>query len=54
MVRPADGEAELTLYVHHSLADGHHLAELLFELFSRYTDVVCTGERRPGERAARA
>jgi hypothetical protein len=43
MVRPADGEAELTLCVHHSLADGYHLGELLVELFSRYTDVVCTG-----------
>ena len=38
---------QLTLYVHHSLADGHHLAELLLELFSRYTDVVCTGSAGP-------
>jgi phenolphthiocerol/phthiocerol/phthiodiolone dimycocerosyl transferase len=47
MVRPSDGEAELTLYVHHSLADGYHLAELLLELFARYTDVVCTGSAGP-------
>jgi phenolphthiocerol/phthiocerol/phthiodiolone dimycocerosyl transferase len=47
MVRTADGESELTLYAHHSLADGHHLAELLLELFSRYTDVVCTGSAGP-------
>lgn len=47
MVKPADGQAELTLYVHHSLADGNHAAGLLFELFSRYTDVVCTGSPGP-------
>jgi hypothetical protein len=47
MIKPADGHAELTLYVHHSLADGHHIAGLLFELFSRYTDVVCTGDPGP-------
>jgi hypothetical protein len=47
MVKPADGQAELTLYVHHSLADGHHIAGLLFELFSRYTDVVCSGDAGP-------
>jgi phenolphthiocerol/phthiocerol/phthiodiolone dimycocerosyl transferase len=47
MVRPADGEAELSLYAHHSLADGYHLAGLLMELFSRYTDVVCTSSVGP-------
>src|ERR1700693_6165376 len=47
MLTPADGHAELTLYVHHSLADGHHMAGLLFELFSRYTDVVRTGSPGP-------
>jgi phenolphthiocerol/phthiocerol/phthiodiolone dimycocerosyl transferase len=47
MVKPADGQAELTLYVHHSLADGHHAAGLLFELFSRYTEVVRTGSAGP-------
>jgi phenolphthiocerol/phthiocerol/phthiodiolone dimycocerosyl transferase len=47
MVHPADGQAELTLYIHHSLADGQHIAGLLFELFSRYTDVVATGDAGP-------
>ena len=47
LVKPADGHCELTLYVHHSLADGHHIAGLLFELFSRYTGVVCTGDAGP-------
>jgi hypothetical protein len=42
-VKPVDGRTEVTLYVHHSLADGHHQAALLFELFSRYTNVVSTG-----------
>jgi len=46
-VKPADGHSELTLYVHHSLADGNHIAGLLFELFSRYTDVVTTGDPGP-------
>lgn len=41
---PGDGHAQLTLYVHHSLADGNHIAGLLFELFSRYTAVVTTGD----------
>jgi hypothetical protein len=43
MLKRSERHAELTLYVHHSLADGHHIAGLLFELFSRYTDVVSTG-----------
>jgi phenolphthiocerol/phthiocerol/phthiodiolone dimycocerosyl transferase len=47
MVRPGDGRAELTLYVHHSLADGHHLAGLFYELFSRYTNIVTTGDAGP-------
>lgn len=46
-VKPSDGFTELTLYVHHSLADGNHIAGLLFELFSRYTDVVSTGDPGP-------
>src|ERR1700712_685065 len=46
-VKPVDGRTEVTLYVHHSLADGHHQAALLFELFSRYTDVVRTGGAGP-------
>jgi hypothetical protein len=39
--------AELTLYVHHSLADAHHAFGLLEELFSRYTDAVATGDVGP-------
>jgi hypothetical protein len=42
-VKPVDGRTEVTLYVHHSLADGHHQAALLFELFARYTDTVANG-----------
>jgi hypothetical protein len=47
MVKVTDGHAELTLYVHHSLADGHHIAGLLSELFSRYTELVLTGSTGP-------
>ena len=42
-----DGQAQPTLYVHHSLADGHHVFSLIEELFSYYTDLVCTGSIRP-------
>ena len=42
-----DGRAQLTLYIHHSLADGHHQFSLVEELFSSYTDLVCTGRIRP-------
>jgi phenolphthiocerol/phthiocerol/phthiodiolone dimycocerosyl transferase len=42
-----DGQAQLTLYIHHSLADGHHQFSLVEELFSYYTDLVCTGRMRP-------
>src|ERR1700754_691433 len=42
-----NGEAEPTLYVHHSLADGHHQFSLIEELFSYYTDMVCNGSIRP-------
>lgn len=38
---------EVTLYAHHSLADAHHVFGLLEELFSRYTDVVATGDAGP-------
>ena len=54
MVRPADGEAELTLYVHHSLADGYHLAELLLGAVLPVYGCGVYRERRPGQRAARA
>lgn len=47
LVKPGDGCADLTLYIHHSLADGTHMAGLLFELFSRYTDLVTTGSAGP-------
>ena len=36
-------QPQLTLYVHHSLADGHHEFSLVEEMFSYYTDLVCTG-----------
>lgn len=43
----ADGQAELTLYTHHSLTDGQHQFTLLGELFSLYTDLVETGGIAP-------
>lgn len=43
----APGETQPTLYVHHSLADGHHQFSLIEELFSNYTDLVTTGNMRP-------
>jgi phenolphthiocerol/phthiocerol/phthiodiolone dimycocerosyl transferase len=42
-----EGAFELTVYLHHSIADGHHGASLLDELFARYTDVVTTGDPGP-------
>lgn len=36
-----------TLYVHHALADGHHLFSLIEEIFSSYTDLATTGRLRP-------
>ena len=42
-----DGQAQPTLYIHHSLADGHHQFSLIEELFSNYTDLVTTGSMRP-------
>jgi hypothetical protein len=42
-----DGDAELTLYSHHSMADGAHQFRLLEELLSWYTDAVCTGAIEP-------
>ncbi|ORV83213.1 phthiocerol/phthiodiolone dimycocerosyl transferase [Mycolicibacterium iranicum] len=41
-----DDETHLTLYIHHSLADGHHQFSLVEELFSTYTDLVTTGTTR--------
>jgi phenolphthiocerol/phthiocerol/phthiodiolone dimycocerosyl transferase len=43
LVRPAAGHTEVTLFAHHSVADGHHAAGLLSELFTRYSDVLATG-----------
>lgn len=42
-----DGQAHPTLYVHHALADGHHLFSLIEEMLSYYTDLVCTGSIGP-------
>jgi phenolphthiocerol/phthiocerol/phthiodiolone dimycocerosyl transferase len=42
-----DGQAHPTLYVHHALADGHHMYGLIEELLSFYTDLVCTGSIGP-------
>ncbi|OBK23297.1 acyltransferase [Mycobacterium asiaticum] len=39
--------SDLTIFLHHSIADGHHGAGLFDELFSRYTDVVTTGDPGP-------
>ncbi|CAN3129137.1 phthiocerol/phthiodiolone dimycocerosyl transferase [Mycobacterium sp. smrl_JER01] len=44
-----DGRSHPTLYIHHSLADGHHQFSLVEELFSTYTDLVTTGTTRPVE-----
>lgn len=41
-----DDETHLTLYIHHSLADGHHQFSLVEELFSTYTDLVANGTTR--------
>ncbi len=41
------GNAQPTLYVHHGIADGHHEFRLVEEMFSYYTDLVCTGRTGP-------
>jgi hypothetical protein len=46
-VKHADGRTEVTLYTHHSLTDGQHHMGLVWELFSCYTDMVCTGDIEP-------
>lgn len=38
-----DGQAQPTLYVHHAVADGHHMYALIEELLSFYTDLVTAG-----------
>ncbi len=36
-------QVQPTLYVHHAVADGHHMYTLIEELLSYYTDLVCNG-----------
>ena len=43
-LRVVDGGGEMTLFTHHSLTDGYHNSALILELFSFYTDAVCTGQ----------
>ena len=38
-----DQTTQPTLYVHHAVADGHHMYALIEEMLSYYTDLVCTG-----------
>jgi hypothetical protein len=38
-----DGQPQPTLYVHHAVADGHHMYSLIEELLSYYTDLVNNG-----------
>ncbi len=46
-LKVGDGDAELTLYSHHSMADAAHQFRLFEELLSWYTDAVCTGAIEP-------
>lgn len=46
-VKPTGARTEVTLYTHHSLTDGQHHMGLVWELFSWYTDLVCTGDIEP-------
>jgi hypothetical protein len=41
-------QAALTLYTHHCVTDAQHHIQLLCELFSFYTDAVCTGRVEAG------
>lgn len=47
LVKTGGHHSELTLYVHHSLSDGTHIAGLALELFTRYTALVTTGDPGP-------
>jgi hypothetical protein len=47
LVRTGREHSELTLYVHHSLSDGTHIAGLAFELFTRFTALVTAGDPGP-------
>ncbi|BBX70191.1 phthiocerol/phthiodiolone dimycocerosyl transferase family protein [Mycolicibacterium psychrotolerans] len=40
-------EAQIVLYIHHSLADGQHQFSLIEKMLANYTDLVTTGEMRP-------
>ncbi|MGB8390745.1 phthiocerol/phthiodiolone dimycocerosyl transferase family protein [Mycobacterium sp.] len=46
-IKATDGRSEVTLYTHHGLSDGQHHMGLVWELFSWYTDMVCTGDIEP-------
>jgi len=46
-----DGQPQPTLYIHHSLADGHHEFALIEELFGAYSTLVTTGGLGAGETA---
>lgn len=46
-IKPTGGRTEVTLYTHHSLTDGQHHMGLVWELFSWYSDMVCTGGIEP-------
>ncbi|WP_077090132.1 phthiocerol/phthiodiolone dimycocerosyl transferase family protein [Mycobacterium rhizamassiliense] len=46
-LKVGSGPSVLTLYAHHSLADGHHVFGLFEELMSLYTDVVNNGDAGP-------
>lgn len=37
-------QTQLTLYVHHGLADAHHEFSLVEEMLNYYTDLVCAGK----------
>ena len=47
LLKLGDDRSKLTLYVHHALADAHHVFSLLEELFTRYTDAVVNGDVGP-------
>jgi phenolphthiocerol/phthiocerol/phthiodiolone dimycocerosyl transferase len=47
LLRLDEDRAAVTLYVHHSLADGHHVFGLLDELFGWYTELVTVGSVGP-------
>ena len=46
-VRIGEERSEITLYTHHSMADGHHQFALFEELCGWYTDLVTNGEIAP-------